>query len=67
MERASSQSSEDDDAQSVDRAPEVVVNGSSQDGDSCDTAVDDASLELLSNLANTVQSVYDTLQASCTR
>ncbi|KAK2179581.1 hypothetical protein NP493_482g02010 [Ridgeia piscesae] len=63
MERASSQSSEDDDAQSVDRAPEVVVNGSSQDGDSCDTAVDDASLELLSNLANTVQSVYDTLQA----
>ena len=64
MERTSSHSSVEG-AQSADQPPDVVGDVWSQagdKGDSGDTSVDGESLEVLSNLANTVQSVYETLQ-----
>ncbi|KAI0239414.1 hypothetical protein LSAT2_009848 [Lamellibrachia satsuma] len=64
MERTSSHSSVEG-AQSADQPPELVGDVWSQagdKGDSGDTSVDGESLEVLSNLANTVQSVYETLQ-----
>ena len=61
------------DEQSEDEMSEVVGDvlllteeqSDSDDGD--EVVVDGASLEFLSNLANTVQSVYDSLQVGCSR